>query len=189
MPQSVSYPYAYKLGLSRPRSDKIQNLLMFSPSDDHWVDEDYDPLSSEFFILPPLVSVRLSIYLSIYPSIYLWLYCPFVGPWPLFQFLNLYIVGRTPCTGDQPVARPLPTYRTTQTQNKSTQTAMPGVGFEPTIPVFERAKTVHVLDRAATVTGHLGVCFLQNWCRNVNNSVPPRLNVNANKTPFKYSAV
>jgi hypothetical protein len=30
---------------------------------------------------------------------------------------------------------------------------MPRVGFEPTIPVFERAKTVHVLDRAATVIG------------------------------------
>jgi hypothetical protein len=28
---------------------------------------------------------------------------------------------------------------------------MPQVGFESTIPVFERAKTVHALDRAATV--------------------------------------
>jgi hypothetical protein len=28
---------------------------------------------------------------------------------------------------------------------------MPCVGFEPTIPVFERAKTVHALDLAATV--------------------------------------
>jgi hypothetical protein len=28
---------------------------------------------------------------------------------------------------------------------------MPQVGFEPTILDFERAKTVHVLDRAATV--------------------------------------
>jgi hypothetical protein len=28
---------------------------------------------------------------------------------------------------------------------------MPRVGFEPTIPEFERAKTVHALDRAATV--------------------------------------
>jgi hypothetical protein len=27
------------------------------------------------------------------------------------------------------------------------------VGFEPTIPVFERAKTVHALDRAVTVIG------------------------------------
>jgi hypothetical protein len=30
---------------------------------------------------------------------------------------------------------------------------MPLVGFDPTIPVFERAKTFHVLDRAATVIG------------------------------------
>jgi hypothetical protein len=30
---------------------------------------------------------------------------------------------------------------------------MPSVGFEPTIPAFERAKTVHALDRAATVIG------------------------------------
>jgi hypothetical protein len=28
-------------------------------------------------------------------------------------------------------------------------------GFEPTIPVFKRAKTFHPLDRAATVTGIL----------------------------------
>jgi hypothetical protein len=30
---------------------------------------------------------------------------------------------------------------------------MPEVGFEPTIPVFERAKTVHALDSTATVIG------------------------------------
>jgi hypothetical protein len=30
---------------------------------------------------------------------------------------------------------------------------MPGVGIEPTIPGFERAKTVHASDRAATVIG------------------------------------
>jgi hypothetical protein len=27
------------------------------------------------------------------------------------------------------------------------------VGFEPTIPVFERAKTVHALERAASAIG------------------------------------
>jgi hypothetical protein len=64
----------------------------------------------------------------------------------------LYTVGRTPWTGDQPVARQQPTHRTTQTQNKRTQTSMPRVGFELTIPVFERAKTVHALDCLATVT-------------------------------------
>jgi hypothetical protein len=49
--------------------------------------------------------------------------------------------------GDQSVARPLPTHRTTQTQNKWAQTPMPRVGFEPTISVFERAKMVRALDQ------------------------------------------
>jgi hypothetical protein len=85
-------------------------------------------------------------------TISLWPCSPCVT-WPFFPFLNLYTVGRTPWTGDQPVARPLPTQRTTQTQNKHTQTSMPRVGYEPMIPVFERAKTLYALDRAAIVIG------------------------------------
>jgi hypothetical protein len=34
-----------------------------------------------------------------------------------------------------------------------TQETLLWVGFEPTIPAFERAETVHALDRAATVIG------------------------------------
>jgi hypothetical protein len=71
----------------------------------------------------------------------------------LFNFLIPYTVGMNPWTGDQPVVRPLPTHRTTQTQNKRTQTSMSLMGLEPMTPVFERAKTVHALDRAATVIG------------------------------------
>jgi hypothetical protein len=41
-----------------------------------------------------------------------------------FSFLILYTVGKSPWMEDQPVARPLPTHRTTQTQNKRTQTFM-----------------------------------------------------------------
>jgi hypothetical protein len=44
----------------------------------------------------------------------------FVGPWPLFQFLDFYLHGRTPWAGDQPVARPLPRHRTAQTQKTHT---------------------------------------------------------------------
>jgi hypothetical protein len=55
--------------------------------------------------------------------------------------------------GDQPVARSLPTHRTTQTQNKLTQTSMSLVGFETTISVFELANAVRALERAATVIG------------------------------------
>jgi hypothetical protein len=77
----------------------------------------------------------------------------FVEPWPLLQFHNLfYTDGRNPWTSDQLVAGPLPKHRTTHTQKKThTQTSMPGIGFETTIPVFERGKTVRALDRAATV--------------------------------------
>jgi hypothetical protein len=70
-----------------------------------------------------------------------------------FRVLIFYIVDRTPWTGDQPVARPLPAHRIAQTQNKGTQTFMPRVGFEPTIPVFEQMKTVHALNGAATLIG------------------------------------
>jgi hypothetical protein len=50
--------------------------------------------------------------------IYLRLYSPLLGLDRFFSFLILYAVGMTPWTGDQPVARPLPTHSTTQTQNK-----------------------------------------------------------------------
>jgi hypothetical protein len=52
----------------------------------------------------------------------------------------------------------------TQTQNKQKLTSMPRVGFEPTIPAFERAKTVHALDLAATVIGCEGVYTYSYLC-------------------------
>jgi hypothetical protein len=86
---------------------------------------------------------------------------PFLGLWPLLQLRNLfYTDDRTPWTSYQPVAKSLPTHRTRQTQSKRTQTSMPRVGFEPMIPAFERAKTVHTLDSAATAIGVL--YFTQN---------------------------
>jgi hypothetical protein len=42
----------------------------------------------------------------------------------------------------------------TYTQNKHGQTSMPRVELEPTIPVFERAKTVYALDCPVTVIGY-----------------------------------
>jgi hypothetical protein len=75
---------------------------------------------------------------------------PFVGPQLLFHFLDIYTVGRIPWMGDQPLSRPLPTQDNTNT-SKRTQTSMPKVRFEPTIPVFERTKTVHASERAAVV--------------------------------------
>jgi hypothetical protein len=67
-----------------------------------------------------------------------------------FSSLILYTVGRTPWT--ERLVR-WKSARTAQAQNKRTETSMPHVGLEPTIPVFKRAKTVHTLNRAATVIG------------------------------------
>jgi hypothetical protein len=43
---------------------------------------------------------------------------------------------------------------------------MPSVGFEPTIPVFERAKTVHALDGATTVIGFVN--YYETYCAGGN---------------------
>jgi hypothetical protein len=113
-----------------------------------------------------------------------------------FSFLILYTVGRTSWTGNQSIARPLPTHRTTQTKNKRTQLSMPWVGFEPTILELERTKIIHVLDRAATVIGtsyHHGLYKLlyqilnnassiykwegRTFCRNNVNSVNIKLKI------------
>jgi hypothetical protein len=92
--------------------------------------------------LPPAYSSALALEFSIYFGIYTCLLGPFpsrlpyfihsfihssmvlqpfVGPWPLLQFRNLFSTdARTPWTSDQPVGRPLPKHRTEQTQNKRT---------------------------------------------------------------------
>jgi hypothetical protein len=70
----------------------------------------------------------------------------------------------TSWTEDQPVTRPLPTHRTTQTQNKRTQTFIPRVGFEPTIPVFNWEKKVHALVCAVTVSGEILRCWIDIIC-------------------------
>jgi hypothetical protein len=80
---------------------------------------------------------------------------PFIGPWPLLQFRNLFYTDcRTHWTSDQPVARPLP-----NTNRINWQTPMPSVALEPRIPMFDRAKTAHALHRAVTVMGQL-----KGWC-------------------------
>jgi hypothetical protein len=83
-----------------------------------------------------------------------WLYSP-LGPWPLlFSFMiilqTLSVLGRV-ISSSQGLY--LNTGQHKHRMNTYThQTSMPCVGFEPTIPASERAKTVHALDRSATVT-------------------------------------
>jgi hypothetical protein len=102
----------------------------------------------------------------IYLSIYLWLYSLLLDLGRFLSFLILYTIGRIHWTGDQPVARPLLTEQ--HKQNKRKETCMPWVGFEPTIPAFERAKTVYAWDCAVTVIG--------DWSYPYKGKVVPVLN-------------
>jgi hypothetical protein len=81
-------------------------------------------------------------------TICLWLYSPFFDLGRFFSFLVLYMVG---LTGRGSVRRKAATCTQDSTNRIHAQTYMPKVGFEPTIPA---AKTLHTLDRAATVIGH-----------------------------------
>jgi hypothetical protein len=73
-------------------------------------------------------------------------------PWPLFYNSLIYTVSRTPWAGiSSPQDRYL--HRITQTQDKRRQIFMPRMGFEPSSPMLERAKTVHASDREANVIG------------------------------------
>jgi hypothetical protein len=101
--------------------------------------------SSVQFLLETLYNylnvLELIVLLLLY--FYLSIHSPLFDLWIFFSLLIFYTVGRTPWTGDQPVARTL----SAQLQNKRTQTSM--------AQVFERAKTVHALDRAATEIGFI----------------------------------
>jgi hypothetical protein len=90
--------------------------------------------------------IYIYIYIYIYGSIAL------VGVGRFFSFLidtqSVGLLGRriSPSQGHY--------LHTEQHKHRTnTQTSMPRVGFEPTIPVFERAKTVHASDRATTGIG------------------------------------
>jgi hypothetical protein len=89
-------------------------------------------------------------FISIHSSVALQ---PFVGPWPP-QLRNIFtqMVGLLRRVISPSQGRYLNTGQHKHRINAHTDFT-PRVGFEPTIPAFERAKTVHVLDRTATVTG------------------------------------
>jgi hypothetical protein len=112
-------------------------------------------------------------------SIYLWLYSPLLDFDRFFSFLILYTVARTPWTGDQLIPRPLHTHSTTQIQKRRTQTSMPWVGFEPTIPVFQRTKTVHALDLSSSEIGYVNQSVIQ-LITNIYSSNKCRIKIRSN---------
>jgi hypothetical protein len=81
------------------------------------------------------------VFLSMYASTAFEDLCRFLSFLIHTQSVGLFGRGISPSHGR---------YLHTQQHN---QTSMPRVGFESTTSVFEQAKTVRVLDRAATVVG------------------------------------
>jgi hypothetical protein len=92
-------------------------------------------------------NITENVSLSLCLSVCLLLYNPLRGLGCSFSFLIFYTVSRTPWTGDQLLLA----HKVTQTQNKRTQPSVPREGFEPTTQLFERARTVYALGRAATL--------------------------------------
>jgi hypothetical protein len=84
---------------------------------------------------------------------------PFVGPWRLLQFRNFFtqtveLLGRGI---SPPQGRYLHSEQHTHRINAHRYPCL-WMEFEPTIPAFERAKTVHFLDRATSVIGLSVLC-------------------------------
>jgi hypothetical protein len=132
-------------------------------------------------------------YLSIYEYLSIYGCTALVDLGRFFSFL-IFTASRSPWTEDQPVERPLPTHRTTQTQNRCTQASMSRVGFEPTIPMFEGAKTVHALDRAAitiarlkfTLSNNSIIQVLQNSRETANIHLGPSVKSPLKSMQFKH---
>jgi hypothetical protein len=76
----------------------------------------------------------------------------------IFQFRDHFTDGRTPWTGDQLVARPLPKHRTTKTENKHTYIPIIHAlcGIQTHNPGFRASEDSTSSDRSATVTGMFG---------------------------------
>jgi hypothetical protein len=97
-----------------------------------------------------------------------WLYSP-LGPWSLF--FGFMIILQTVGLLGRVITSWQGLYLNTgqhkhRINTYTHQTCMPCVGFEPMIPASEREKTVHALDRSATVTGQ---CIVYR-----GTSIPPK---------------
>jgi hypothetical protein len=80
----------------------------------------------------------------IYKSSLVWFYSQLLGLGHFLLFWILFTVDRTPWMGDKSFTRPLPTLRTTQTQNKHTNISFCSrIRTHDHDPVCKREKTVH----------------------------------------------
>jgi hypothetical protein len=123
----------------------------------HLNTDNYDKKNSTEHFVTLISSFYLSIFIPLTPT---W---STGHPWNASShFSFLILVSRYNSLDGGSGLRKAATYTG---QHKRRQTSMPWVGFEPTIPVFHRAKTFYTLDLAATVIGQFRLCcttLLQN---------------------------
>jgi hypothetical protein len=123
------------------------------------------------------ISWLSAFYTSLYPARYFffqWFFQPIQDPGLLLSPVIIFTDSRTPWTSDQPIARPLPKRRTTQTQNECIHT--------PNIHALSWIRTHHPSVRASEDSSCLrprGNCdipqdttlqYLSVACRNLKDS-------------------
>jgi hypothetical protein len=155
---SIGLPTVLAFSFNFPRYFHTNSgKVYFEEGQSYLLSNRYSPLRS---ILNKLCSwnsvIKCSRNLSVSPvMLFFFFFLWRIRPSALFSFRfhrKLWILqtgDTTPWTGDQPVATSIPTQG--NTSREKTHTSISRVGFEPTIPVFKRAKTVHTLYPAVTV--------------------------------------
>jgi hypothetical protein len=92
----------------------------------------------------------------------------FGGSLPLLQFRNRFHTdGRSPWTSDRPAARSLPTYRTTQTENKRAHTyiqALSGIGTHD--PRFRASEDSSCLRRSGQCDRQMRINIVRKFIPN-----------------------
>jgi hypothetical protein len=100
-------PYRQEAFKLKEQSDYVRRYTLFPKS--IYIEQNISVRAVGFCVNP----ARKTLYSVEFPSYLFMALQQFVGPWPLFQFFDLfYTDGRTPWTGDQSIARPLPAHRT-----------------------------------------------------------------------------
>jgi hypothetical protein len=138
-------------------------------------------------IHPTLLHTILRLGLLLSSLFFYWLFSP-LGSWPLFFsfMIILQMVGLLGRMISSMQGHYLNTGQHKHRINTYTlQTSMPCVGLEPMIPVSERAKTFHALERSATVAGsriilRIHICRSIKWSLHFSSGSETKLLMNSN---------
>jgi hypothetical protein len=130
--------------------------IIFTSTDSHYI-----KCAIRFRILNSFANLNANIFpwefsyrykINLHSFIHSWIYSPLLGPGLFFYFeiLSIQTIGLIGGVMSLSQGRYLHTGQHKQNKRIHRHPCF-WAGFKPTIPAFERAKTVHALDRAASV--------------------------------------